>query len=253
MTIFLKASPERGGILCGRRMSGVCRLTNNILALVPARRGSKGLPRKNLALVDGLPLISYTINAAIGSGAFSRVTVSTNDREVMTIASKSGVDVLSRPEELSNDLASADSVIAHFISERTPSPQSIIVYLQPTSPMRSSHHINQALALFVDKNPHALISVKRASPSIFKTYEVCPDGTIKGLFGLDAPYSSRQIFPEVLSPNGAIYIFRAHKFSENGQIPRTGVIPFEMDKQSSLDIDSPYDLAHFEKLLNSDE
>jgi len=228
-------------------------LTNNILALVPARRGSKGLPGKNVALVDGLPLISYTINAAVGSGAFSQVTVSTDDREVMTIASKSGLDVLSRPEELASDSASADSVIDHFISERSPSPDSIIVYLQPTSPMRSSDHINQALTLFIAKNPDALISVKRASPSIFKTYEVCSDGTIKGLFGLDAPYSSRQIFPELLSPNGAIYIFRSHQFSKHGKIPRTGVIPFKMDDQSSLDIDSPDDLAHFEKLIISDE
>ena len=228
-------------------------MTNNILALVPARRGSKGLPGKNVALVDGLPLISYTINAAVRSGAFSQVTVSTNDREVMTIASKSGLDVLSRPEELASDSASADSVIDHFISERTPSPDSIIVYLQPTSPMRSSGHINQALTLFTAKNPDALVSVKRASPSIFKTCEVCPDGTIKGLFGPDAPYSSRQIFPELLSPNGAIYIFRAHQFSKHGKIPRTGVIPFKMDDQSSLDIDSPDDLAHFEKLIISDE
>ena len=228
-------------------------MTNNILALVPARRGSKGLPGKNVALVDGLPLISYTINAAVGSGAFSQVTVSTDDREVMAIASDSGLDILSRPEELASDSASADSVIDHFISERSPSPDSIIVYLQPTSPMRSSGHINQALTLFIAKNPDALISVKRASPSIFKTYEVCSDGTIKGLFGLDAPYSSRQIFPELLSPNGAIYIFRAHKFSEHGKIPRTGVIPFKMDDQSSLDIDSPDDLAHFEKLIISDE
>ena len=228
-------------------------MTNNILALVPARRGSKGLPGKNVALVDGLPLISYTINAAVGSGAFSQVTVSTDDREVMAIASESGLDILSRPEELASDSASADSVIDHFISERSPSPDSIIVYLQPTSPMRSSGHINQALTLFTAKNPDALISVKRASPSIFKTYEVCSDGTIEGLFGLDAPYSSRQIFPELLSPNGAIYIFRANKFSELGKIPRTGAIPFRMDDQSSLDIDSPEDLVHFEKLIISNE
>jgi N-acylneuraminate cytidylyltransferase len=119
--------------------------------------------------------------------------------------------------------------------------------------MRSSDHINQALTLFIAKNPHALVSVKRASPSVFKTYEVCSDGTIKGLFGLDAPYSSRQIFPELLSPNGAIYIFRAQQFSEQGKIPRTGVMPFKMDDQSSLDIDSPNDLALFENLLNSNE
>jgi len=228
-------------------------LKEDILALIPARRDSKGVPRKNVALVNGLPLISYTLRVALDSQAFSKITVSTNDSEVIHIASELDVDVLTRPEHLSGDITLADSVIEHFIGERKPHPCSIIVYLQPTSPLRSRDHITQALKMFSDRNPRAIVSVKPASSSVLKTYALQSDGTIQGIFGPNAPYASRQEFPTLLSPNGALYIFRVEEFSDQNQIPRSGVMPFLMDEASSLDIDSHEDLEQFRKVMRKQE
>lgn len=228
-------------------------MESKTFALVPARRDSKGLPRKNVALIHDVPLISYTIKAALESQSFAQITVSTNDNEVIDIASSLRVDVLSRPEHLAGDSASADAVIEHFIVERRPHPQSIIVYLQPTSPLRTGRHINEGLKLFCERNPRALVSVKTASPSVLKTYALQPDGTMTGLFSANAPYTSRQEFPTLLSPNGALYIFRVEDFTDQNQIPRSGVIPFLMDEASSLDIDSHDDLEQFRKVIQNQE
>ena len=228
-------------------------MANDIYALIPARRDSQGLPRKNIALINGEPLISFTISAAINASVFSNIVVSTNDAEVVDVARKSRIETLERPEGLANASANADSVVAHFIRTYQVSPLSVIVYLQPTSPLRTGAHIKRACEEFFAESARGLVSVVEVSRSFYKVYARQEDGTLSGLFGSDAPYCSRQSIPQLFLPNGAIYIFRVNEFMQDEQIPRSDIIPFIMDEQSSIDIDTLDDLTRVAAIIKKNE
>ena len=161
-----------------------------------------------MARINGKPLIAFTIDAAIEAAVFSQIVVSTNDHDVTKIANQRGITLLERPDNISDDLATADSVIAHAIEAITLPEDSIIIYLQPTSPLRNAAHIKNALDIFLKKCPRAMVSVKVASSSIFKAYKLEKNGSLTGLFGPGAPYCARQQIPPLFLPNGAIYIFK---------------------------------------------
>ncbi|MEI6872664.1 MAG: acylneuraminate cytidylyltransferase family protein [Verrucomicrobiota bacterium] len=217
-----------------------------VLALIPARCGSKGLPGKNTRLVNGKPLIQYTLEAAIGAKRIDQIFVSSDDPLVLRIACGCGVVGLERPPEIAIDTASADAVVEHFLGT-LPSELLVqdpyIIYLQPTSPLRSTLHIEEALSALEGSSLHTLLSVEKLEKSPFKSFVTAPDGSLQSLFDERKSNFRRQDLPAAFHPNGAIYLFRVSDFKARGSFPSNGSLPYFMNGADSIDIDTEHDLT----------
>lgn len=221
------------------------------IALITARGGSKGLPRKNILPVGGTPLIGWSIKAAQESDSVVRVFVSTEDKEIADESIRLGAEVIPRPFELATDISSSEDVIKHaitFLEEQEINFETLVL-LQPTSPLRTSKHIEEAIELYKRKSASSVISVFEPAHTPIKAYVEQNDGSISGLFSPNAPYSRRQDLPRAYQPNGAIYAFSVKKFKEYNQIPRTNVYPYVMSEKLSVDIDTLDDLLNVEFIL----
>jgi len=211
----------------------------NNIAIIPARGGSKGVPRKNLALAAGKPLLAWSIEAALGCSKIKRVFVSTEDDEIEDVAMKFGAEVVRRPKYLASDTASTLSVVRHTYNQLKNNINNhidIIATLQPTSPLRTSEHLIDAISLF-EKSPEAssLISVQRV-PHQFTERSLMHlrDGRLFSHFS--GSVLRRQDKPESWARNGAaIYLTRSTHL-EFG-IWSEGALAFPMDMISSIDID----------------
>lgn len=226
-----------------------------ILAIIPARGGSKGLPRKNILPLLGKPLIAWTIEAALASNVIDHVFVSTDDDEISAISKTFGAQVLRRPAELATDTASSDALITHAIREVDIIGLCFthVCLLQPTSPLRTYEHIHAAVTILENENSGCVISVFKPKYSIAKAYQLLSDGTLVGLFSLDAPYTARQKLPEAFFPNGAIYLFSRNDFLIKNQIPRDSITPYVMQEADSIDIDDQKDLEIAQKILTGEK
>ena len=223
------------------------------IALITARGGSKGLPRKNILPLAGMPLIGWTIQAALDSNSIERVFVSTEDQEIADVSFELGAEVIPRPLALALDNSGSEEVIEHAIKylEENKLNFDTLVLLQPTSPLRTSAHIDEAIELHEQKNANCVISVFEPSHTPVKAYVEKSDGSMSGLFGPGAPYTRRQDLPRAFQPNGAIYAFSVSKFKKKNQIPREDVFPYIMSELESADIDTREDLIHVEQILKS--
>ncbi|MFL0802355.1 MAG: N-acetylneuraminate synthase family protein [Agarilytica sp.] len=225
------------------------------IALITARGGSKGLPRKNILLLGGIPLIGWTIRAAMHSGSIDKVFVSTEDNEITEISMGFGAEIIRRPMCLAEDTTSSDAVIAHAINYFMKQNIKVenICLLQPTSPLRNSDHIDQAFDLFDSVEAKCVLSVFEPRFDSAKSYKVNVDGSITGLLFEDAPYTRRQDLPSTCQPNGAIYIFGVTEFILYERMPRKQVYPFYMSENDSADIDTIDDLRNVEAIINSEK
>ncbi len=224
-----------------------------VFAVIPARGGSKGLPRKNILPLHGKPLIAWTIEAAINALHVDGVLVTSDSEEILRVAEERGASPLLRPRHLASDSSSSEPVIAHaisFLRKSRSTEDFIVLFLQPTSPLRTAEHIDAALSSFVRSSARALISVYQPSKTPFKAYVADGDGYLTGLVSPDAPYLRRQDLPISYYPNGAIYIFLASAFMDGQRIPRDGVVSFEMSEALSLDIDTEFDMRCAEQILS---
>ena len=224
---------------------------NKIISLIPARGGSKGLPRKNIISLSGQPLISFTIKSSQAVKRINEVYTSTDDPEISEVAQKYNSKVIPRPKYLALDHSSTDSVINHAIEYLKLNKGDIIILLQATSPLRTQQHIEQALDLFIQKQPKILMSVYKPKECIFKGYKRTKNGYLQAIFNPDDPFKPRQEFEDVLFANGAIYIFKVEHFLEKKLIPRSNIFPFIMEQQDSVDIDQNSDLTYCEFLHTS--
>lgn len=226
-------------------------MEQSFVALITARGGSKGLPRKNVIDLNGRPLIGWTIKAALDCPLLDRVFVSTEDTEIAAVSRAFGAEVISRPAELAHDTTSSELVIKHTIDwlEEQSIHCSNMVLLQPTSPLRTSKHISESLEYFNNKQAHCVISVFEPPHTPIKAYMETANGSMIGLYSESAPYSRRQDLPRAFQPNGAIYAFSIKKFTESNHIPRTNVYPYIMNEQESADIDTIEDLHRVEEFL----
>ena len=220
-----------------------------MLAVIPARGGSKGIPRKNMTLLNGRPLIAWTIESALKSGAFERVIVSTDDPEIAEVALREGAEVpFIRPEEFSGDLSPAIEVIRHALEvlsvgvlDFSPS----VAYLQPTSPFRTAAQLRGAVELFKEQQPDTLVSVQRVPHNMVPGAQMVQVGEGHSLW-LESPAGQvlrRQEKAVTFARNGpAILIVSARDVLEHGRLYGERVLGYEMDRLSSLDIDDPLDL-----------
>lgn len=213
-----------------------------ILGLIPARGGSKGIPQKNLKKILGVPLIGYTIQSALGANSLTRVLVTTDDKKICKVAKEYGVDVIDRPNELSNDLSPMIDVVAHAIEqeEKIGNFYDFIVLLQPTAPLRNSFDIENALNLIKDHKYDSLISVYQVSDAHpIRMYRInnnimLPIWSVSG-------NPNRQMLPPVYHRNGAIYIFKP-KQVKDGALWGKKIAPYIMSREKSINIDEPIDL-----------
>lgn len=223
------------------------------VAIIPARGGSKRIPRKNLKYIAGKPLIAHTILAACQAGKLSGVFVSTEDEEIASVAKDFGAELIQRPSELAADDSSSEDVVRHAlqsIMSRGGRPDHFCL-LQPTSPLRTARHIDDAISAYLKANCRPLISVTNAQGNINKLLKGVASG-VRPVFGLrefsakatDVP-GSRYI------PNGAIYLVRVMEFMETGSLYEEVMTPYIMPREASIDIDHPEDLQVAEILLNS--
>lgn len=155
---------------------------NTILGLIPARGGSKGIPRKNIKLLAGKPLIAWTIEAALDSSCFARLIVSTDDAEIASVARQYGAEVpFLRPAELASDAASSMDVVLHgldWLAQAAQSLPGLVMLLQPTSPLRTPEDIQAAITLQTEKNAEAVVSVCEAAHPVQWLRRLGPEGEL---------------------------------------------------------------------------
>jgi len=226
-----------------------------ILGIIPARGGSKGIPRKNVRLLAGKPLIAYTIEAAKGSQLLTRLVTSTDDPEIALMAQSLGSEVIKRPASLAQDTTPTLPVIQHvlqFLNQREHYHPDVTVLLQPTTPLRTSHHIDEALGLLENAHADSVVSVSLV-PGHYNPYWqfIIQDGELRLFTGqpLGQIITRRQDLPETYTRNGAIYAFKTILIFEQGNIYGDRCVAYVMHAEDSVNIDSEQDLWLAERLL----
>lgn len=222
-----------------------------ILAIIPAKGKSRGLPQKNLIKIKNKPLIIYTIEAALNSKYISKTIVSSESKKILKIAQEKGAIIIKRPQKLATDTVCIEDVVIDVLNKlkKRKESYSVLVVLQPTSPLRTSQDINQAFEKFFTSKATALISVYKQDKNQCKAFTLNKNGYLKGLIDDKSPFLRRQDLPEVFMPNGAIFIVSVKEFLENKSFLTNKTISFAMSKERSLDIDSYEDLERARKLL----
>jgi CMP-N,N'-diacetyllegionaminic acid synthase len=220
----------------------------DIVALIPARSGSKGVPNKNIKPLTGVPLIAYSIAAALKSDLISRVIVSTDSEEYSQIARRYGAEVpFLRPADLSGDTATDTQFIEHaiewFIASEGYVPK-FFAHLRPTTPLRDPKVVDDALRGFIDNDEFtALRSVHKMSESSYKTFEVV-EGKLKclsGGFDIESANHARQSFPVTYNANGYIDVIRSELVQSSRKIHGDSVqayvteTTYEIDELSDID------------------
>ncbi len=226
--------------------------SGRIFAIITARGGSKGLPRKNIRVLAGKPLIAHSILAALGCPEVARCLVSTEDQEIKEISLRWGAEVIDRPVALADDQATSESVIFHVIKqlEAAGDMPDYLLLLQPTSPLRTSEHLTQCLASFRASNARSAISVTPAEHSPYKCLLVDSSGLLVPLFDKSSLGAPRQTLPAVYRQNGAIYFVSTHDFLHSNSFFVDPLLPFIMNPEESIDIDSLFDFEVCEMLFN---
>jgi CMP-N,N'-diacetyllegionaminic acid synthase len=214
------------------------------VAIIPARGGSKGLPRKNILPLEGKPLIAYTILAARAARSIQRTIVSTESAEIAEVAREYGAEVpFLRPLELAQDDTPTLPVLKHVLNQieaAEGSKPEIVVVLQPTSPLRKAADVDAAVRLLEQTQADSVISVCAVEhhPALMKRLE---SDRLVPLLPNSPEYARRQDLPPVYRPNGAIYVTRRQVLLDN-HIMGPDTRALLMDAESSVDIDTRLDL-----------
>jgi CMP-N,N'-diacetyllegionaminic acid synthase len=216
------------------------------LGLIPARGGSKDIPRKNLAPLCGRPLLAWTVGAACAARSLDRVVVSTDSDEIAATARELGADVLERPAELARDETPMRDVLLHALEEL--GRPEVLVLLQPTSPLRRAQHVDEAVALLRESGADSIVSVVEV-PHRYRP------GSLMALEGerlvpLGETPATRQGKPVVYARNGpAVLALRAERIGSD--LYGGDCRPYLMEPRDSIDVDEPFDLELAELLLCS--
>jgi N-acylneuraminate cytidylyltransferase len=229
-----------------------------VLAIIPARGGSKSIPRKNILDFAGYPLIAYSIAASLGSETVDRVIVSTDDEEIADISRSYGAETpFLRPAEFSQDETPDLPVFIHALEwlEREENYQpDIIIQLRPTSPLRKVSHIDQAVYQLLEKpQADAVRTVCIPFQNPFKMWQIQPDGFMQPLVDLPfpEPYNlPRQQLPEVYWQTGYVDAAWADTIRTKNSMTGDRILPLVIDPGDWIDIDSPADWQRAERLLD---
>lgn len=219
------------------------------LAIIPARGGSKRLPRKNVLDLCGKPLIAHTIEAGLKSNYIDKVIVSSDDEEILEISKKFGAKTVKRPDELASDIATTFDAIKHTIDNNI-DKYDYIVLLQATSPLRNEKHIDEAIELLEEKKANAIISVCEMEHSPLWSNTLPDNGNMKGFLRDEILNKRSQDLEKYYRLNGAIYICKTDKLMENKNfLLKDNIFSYIMDRKYSIDIDEEIDFKMAETLI----
>ena len=234
-----------------------------ILALIPARGGSKSIPRKNIRMFAGHPLIAYSIAAGLQAQTVTRVIVSTDDEEIAALARQYGAETpFLRPAEFSQDATPDLPVFQHalgWLAEHENYHAEIVIQLRPTSPFRRVINIEEAVRLLLERpEADSVRTVCLPFQNPYKMWRISSDGFMQPigvmLGVLGEPYNMpRQALPEVYWQTGYVDAARAATILEKGSMTGTRILPLIIDPSQWIDIDSPDDWRRAESLLESRE
>jgi N-acylneuraminate cytidylyltransferase len=220
----------------------------NVLALIPARGGSKGLPGKNLRALGGKPLIQWSIEAAQRSRFVTRVVVSSDDPTILTAARAAGAETpFVRPAELAQDDTSSIDVVFHALDQLPPFDW--VVLLQPTSPLRTSEDIDQALARCFAANAPACVSVTETPALPWWMFRLDAAGRLVSLLDEGQRPQRRQDAPMLYSLNGALYVAQVEWLRQSRRFLTDETLAYVMPPERSVDIDTALDFRLAECLL----
>ncbi|MDQ1284086.1 MAG: CMP-N,N-diacetyllegionaminic acid synthase [Patescibacteria group bacterium] len=225
--------------------------TRKILAIIPARGGSKGIPRKNIFPLAGKPLLAWSVEAALKSKHIDKVVVSSDDGEILDVAEKFGAEPIKRPKSMAEDKSPFNLLIFHALDYLKKNKKYIpdtLVYLQPTSPLRTTEDIDQAFSL-MNGDVTSVISVYKLDNKFLKSFLVGERGYLRGVANKQFSFKNRQELPEVYMPNGAIYMVRRDFFQRTGRLFSPKTVPFVMSQEKSVDIDTKEHMREVEKKL----
>jgi CMP-N,N'-diacetyllegionaminic acid synthase len=217
-----------------------------VLAIIPARGGSKGVYRKNIKQLNGTPLIEYTIQAAKQSSLITRYMVSTEDEEIADVSRSAGADVpFLRPKSLAQD----DSKVIDtcmFVLEKLKQDEgyepNIVILLQPTSPLRKAHHLDEAIRLYIKKSADSVLSVCEVEHPPSLLLKISQNGgELIPLLNREEMFKNRQEFEKTYTLNGAIYVFSPHFLREELSFYGEKTYPYLMSVEESIDIDTEID------------
>ena len=217
------------------------------LALVPARGGSKGIPRKNIRLIAGKPLIAWTIEAALRSGLLDAVVVTTDDPEIAEVARQAGAQVpFLRPAALAQDDTPGIAPVLHAL-DALPGYGAVLL-LQPTSPLRSTADIDACLGLAQDRQAVSVVSVTEPDTHPDWTFRLGADQRLTRL-ACEASAARRQDLPPVVALNGALYYAQADWLRQGQRLVAPETLAYVMPRARSVDIDTMLDWQLAELLL----
>lgn len=229
----------------------------NIVGLIPARGGSKGIPHKNITPLGGRPLLVYTAEASSGSRYLTRTVLSTDDEQIAQVGREYGIEVpFKRPSELARDYTTSLAVAQHairWLEEHDGWKPDVLVLLQPTSPLRQSHHIDEALDKLFEAGADTVVSVVEV-PHRYSPYNVMElrDENLENFWREPLPFDRyrRQNMPTFYARNGpAILATWVPVLFEHQSFYGPRVVPYVMSHNESVDIDGPDDLRLAEWLL----
>jgi len=225
-----------------------------IIAIVPARGGSKSVPRKNIRCIAGKPLLAYTVEAALSVSAISDLVVSTDDEEIATVARSLGAQVpFIRPPELATDDAQSAPVLRHCLFEmeaRNSVHYDAIMLLQPTTPLRQACHIQTAIDMLKANECDSVVSVVSVVGNHpFRMKRLVGDRLINFIDQGFEDMRPRQNLPPVFIRNGAVYLSRRHVVADHEQVVGPVCLGFEMDEMESVNIDNQIDFRIAQFLL----
>lgn len=225
-----------------------------ILAVIPARGGSKGIPSKNIFNVGGQPLIKYTIDCAKNSKYLDRAVISTDSLEIKRVAEEYGGDVpFMRPAELALDTSKTIDCIVHVVNslKEMGEEYDYVMIIQNTVPLRKGWHVDESIEKIVDSNERSLVSVTEVEqhPILMRTLN--EDGTLKNLLPMSSTMR-RQDFPKFYKVDGAIAIQKIdEEFNLNTSI-NDGKLAYIMESKYSIDIDNYIDIKVIEYYLEKE-
>ncbi|MEJ5240467.1 MAG: acylneuraminate cytidylyltransferase [Anaerolineales bacterium] len=230
-----------------------------VLAIIPARGGSKGIPRKNIRPFAGYPLIAWSIAAARQAQSVTRLIVSTDDAEIAAVAREYGAEVpFLRPAELAQDQTPDWPVFEHalrWLAEREGYRPEIVVQLRPTSPIRPPWCVDEAVRILAEhEDADCVRGVVPAGQNPFKMWRIDPESgrmlPLLSLPGVDEPYNApRQILPPVFWQTGHIDAIRARTILEKRSMTGEVIYPLLLDARYTVDIDTPADWERYEQVV----
>ncbi len=217
-----------------------------IYAIIPARGGSKGIPRKNLIDICGKPLVVWSIEQALASSRIDRVIVSTDDDEIAAVAIDNGAEVIARPADISGDNASTESAMSHVLEVANGEPD-LVVLLQPTSPVRTATDINMAIEYLEEDDADSLFSSRHIEGYVWQGLRY--DGLLPVTYGCNGRAPRQGLKSLALEENGSIYVFRPSILRIYGSRLGGKITTHVMPASRSLQIDEHDDIALVEEIM----